>query len=177
MLICPLCLWGTGGCFARAYSFDIDFSGVSAKINSMAKPKDPREIFQNYPHPDKFGEWLGYKVTHVDRDKGETRVELTIREDHLSPAGKVHGGVVSGLFDSACGATTFATMKKGDFCSTVELKVNYLKPIVTGDQLVAETKVVFRGKRLCVLQSFLYRKKEAAPVAMATATFNIVSKK
>lgn len=143
----------------------------------MSKPQKPNEVFSNYQHPDKYGEWLGYKVTNVDREKSTTTVELVIREDHLSPAGKVHGGVISGLFDFACGATTFITMDKGDFCSTIELKVNYLKPLLKGDHLAAETKAVFRGKRLCVLNSFLYRKGETAPVAMASATFNIVSGK
>jgi len=55
--------------------------------------------------------------------------------------------------------------------------VNYLKPIELGDALLAKTEVVFRGKRLCVLRALAYRNEEKDPVAMATATFNVVSQK
>ncbi|MBI2518870.1 MAG: PaaI family thioesterase [Bdellovibrio sp.] len=131
---------------------------------------------ENYQHPDKYGEWLGYRVISVDRKKFEVKVGLTLREDHLSPAGRVHGGVVSGFFDFTCGVAVFSTLKKNDFCSTVELKVNYFKPLDVGNQLVGHARVVFRGKRLCVIHAYLYRNKERPPVAMATATFNVVSK-
>lgn len=143
---------------------------------------------KNYQYPDKYGEWLGYRIEKMDRKKGEARVAIKLRDDHLSPAGKVHGGVVSGFFDFACGAAVFATMHPEEFCSTVELKVNYFKPLFSGDDLVAHAKAVFRGRRLCVVHAYLYRKaqarrgratrtREKAPVAMATATFNIVPAK
>jgi uncharacterized protein (TIGR00369 family) len=128
---------------------------------------------QVFPNRDNYGEWLGYKVESADREAQRTRVSLVIRAEHLSPAGKVHGGVVAGLFDFACGATVFITLGQGQVCSTVELKVNYLRPLVEGDVLEADTSVVFRGKRLCVLQSTLRRTQAPEPVAIATATFNI----
>jgi acyl-CoA thioesterase len=130
---------------------------------------------KNYQFPDLYGAWLGYKIKSMDRKKWEAKTCLTLRDDHLSPAGRVHGGVVSGFFDFACGAAVFSTMNPEDFCSTVELKVNYFRPLFSGDKLTAHTKAVFRGKRLCVVQGFLYRAGEKAPVAMATATFNIVN--
>ena len=125
--------------------------------------------------PDKFGEWMGYYV--IDFEKKEMKVEtgLKIREDHLSPAGKVHGGVISGFFDFACGAAVCTTLDKKDFCSTVELKVNYLTPIELGDELVGKTEVIFRGKRICVVHGFIYKNGEEQPTAMATGTFNIIS--
>jgi uncharacterized protein (TIGR00369 family) len=94
----------------------------------------------------------------------------------------VHGGVVSAFFDNTFGAATFTTLGPKDFCSTVELKVNYLKPVLLGDVLTCKCEVVYRGKRLCVLQGFIYGMGKGRtpsdakkPVAMATATFNIIS--
>ncbi|MBI2712318.1 MAG: PaaI family thioesterase [Bdellovibrio sp.] len=130
---------------------------------------------ENYQYPDKFGTWLGYKLIRLDRKKYRAEVGLDIREDHLSPAKRVHGGVVSSFMDYAFGAAVFSSLGPRDFCSTVELKINYLKPIDLGDRLVAKTEVIFRGKRLCVLHGYLYRKGDKAPVAMGSATFNIVS--
>ncbi len=138
---------------------------------SVSKPYD----LKNYKHPDKFGKWLGYKILKLDRKNFKSLTMLTLRDDHLSPAGRVHGGVVSGFLDYACGAAVFSTMQKEDFCSTIELKVNYFKPLDSGNVLTCHTRVIFRGKRLCVAHAMLYRKGEKPPVAMATATFNIVS--
>ena len=139
----------------------------------------PKQNFglENYTHPDQFGKWLGYQVTRLDRDKHEAEVTLTIREDHLSPAKRVHGGVISAFLDFSCGAAVFSTMDPQDYCSTVELKVNYFRPLDLGDRIIAKTRVVFRGKRLCVLEGFVYREGHPEPVAMATATFNVVTGK
>jgi acyl-CoA thioesterase len=152
------------------------------KKKSTSKPpvksvKSTTRIHQleHYQHPDVFGEMLGYEVTSVNPKKRTATTELKIRYEHLSPAGRVHGGVISAFFDFACGAALFPILGPRDFCSTVELKVNYFRPLELKDHLVAETQVVFKGKRLSVIHGFVYRKGEKEPVAMATATYNIVS--
>lgn len=132
---------------------------------------------KNYQWPDQFGRWMGYRVVSVNRKKGEALMELKLRDDHLSPAGRVHGGVISSFFDMACGGAVFLTMEPDDFTSTVELKVNYFSPLNSGDVLRCHSKVVFRGKHLCVVHALMYRNGLKKPVAMATGTFNIVHSK
>ena len=140
-------------------------------------PAPKNGSLKNYSLPDKYGTWLGYEVLQVNSEKQEAKLGLDLRDDHLSPAGRIHGGVISGFFDFACGAAVFTTMAPEDFCSTVELKVNYFYPLNSGDSLVCDANVIFRGKRLSVVHALLYRNDEKKPVAIATATFNIVSKK
>lgn len=118
---------------------------------------------------------LGYRVSKLDRKNFKAESVLKIREKHLSPAARVHGGVVSAFFDNTFGAAVFTTLGRTDLCSTVELKVNYLRPLHLGDELQCKCEIIYRGKRLCVAHGFIYRNKEKAPVAMATATFNIIS--
>lgn len=147
----------------------------------MSKANNPQDSYReefgllNYQHADEFGKWLGYQVASIDRDSRTFEATLDIRKDHLSAAGRVHGGVLSAFLDHACGAAVFTTMKPNDFTSTVELKVNYLHPVEMGDTLLAKTNVVFRGNRLCVTQGFLYRNQETEPVAMVTGTYYVVS--
>ena len=126
-------------------------------------------------YPDQFGDWLGYRVEKCDRKKHEAVITLRIRNEHLSPAGRVHGGVVSACFDAALGVAVFSTLVKTDRTATVELKVNYFRPVVLGDRLRITTRVVFRGNRLAVAHGFLHLNGEKAPAGMATGTFNIVS--
>lgn len=134
--------------------------------------------FSFYQHPDLFGKWLGYKISKIDKKNRRVITTLKIRKEHLSSAQKVHGGVIAAFLDFTCGVAVFTTLQKNDFSSTVEIKVNYLKPLEMGDQLTAEAEVVFRGKRLCVLQGRLFKSRQKkVPVALVTATFNIVSPK
>jgi len=129
---------------------------------------------EHFQHPDRFGEWMGYRIDRFDKENKRATTGLSIREDHLSPSGRVHGGVISGFFDFACGAAVFTTMGKGDFCSTVELKVNYLKPIVLGDEIEGKTEVIFEGKKICVVHGFIFVNGAEDPSAMVTGTFNMV---
>ncbi len=135
----------------------------------------PRDRMKHYQHPDVFGEWVGYELSKVDWKRFEVETRLEIRRDHLSAAARVHGGVIAAFFDASLGAAVFTTMEPTDLTSTVELKVNYLKPLELGDILTIRAKVVFRGKRLAVTQADLYRNRERKPVAIATATFYVVA--
>ena len=40
---------------------------------------------QNYTHPDKFGEMLGYRVPLLDRKGFKAEAVLKISQKHLSP--------------------------------------------------------------------------------------------
>lgn len=130
--------------------------------------------FSNFPHPDNFGRILGYEVKTFDREQREAKVRLPTRDDHVSPSGKIHGGVISALLDYSCGVATCTTLGDDELCSTVEIKVNYFRPVNLGDELEATARVVFRGKKLCGLTALLHRSGDPEPVAMASATFNII---
>jgi len=144
-------------------------------MKTLPKLHQRRFQLENYTHPDLFGRMLGYQLKSTDLKKRAVVATLEIREEHLSPAGRVHGGVISALFDYAGGAAVFTTLGAKDFCSTVELKVNYFRPVELGDRLEAKTQVIFRGKRLSVVHGKLFKKGQKEPVAMMTGTFNIVS--
>lgn len=84
--------------------------------------------------------------------------------------------MVAAFLDFTCGSAVFTTMGPDDFCSTVELKVNYLLPLELGDRIEARAHVVFRGNRLRVVLGHLYRNNSLQQaVAIVTATFNVVT--
>jgi acyl-coenzyme A thioesterase 13 len=120
---------------------------------------------------DHFGEWLGYEVETFDAAALEATTTLLIRNDHLSPSQAVHGGVVSAFLDFTCGAAAFLSLKPGKLCSTVELKVNYLRPLQLGDTVKGRAKIEFAGKTLIVVMASLHSAEKK--VALATGTFNI----
>jgi len=144
----------------------------------MNKKIDLSKIgLERFTHPDKFGEWLGYEIVELDRKNHKSTNTLQMREDHLSMAGRVHGGVLAAFLDFSMGTAVFSTMNPRELTSTVELKINYLKPVENGDLLRAESEVVFIGKRLRTVRSTLFKNKEKEPVAIASGTFYIIGEK
>ena len=72
-------------------------------------------------------------------------MKLEAGEQHSNPMGTIHGGVICDVADAAMGMAFFSTLDEGESFTTLELKVNFLRPFWTGT-LLAHGSVVQRGK-------------------------------
>jgi uncharacterized protein (TIGR00369 family) len=81
----------------------------------------------------------------VDSGGGECTMRLQAGEQHSNPMGTIHGGILCDLADAAMGMAFFSTLDEGESFTTLELKMNYLRPFWTGT-LHARGKVISRGK-------------------------------
>jgi uncharacterized protein (TIGR00369 family) len=86
---------------------------------------------------------LGFKIESVQL--GQAVIELKMAEDHANAMGTLHGGVFCTIADTAMGVAFFTMLEKGESLTTLELKINYLKPVWNG-KLLAMGKVVKKGK-------------------------------
>jgi uncharacterized protein (TIGR00369 family) len=86
---------------------------------------------------------LGMRIEHFE--PGLARVSMNVHPGLHNPAGTLHGGVYCDLADMAMGIAFFCTLDAGEAMTTLELKINYLRPVVDGP-LVAEARVVSRGR-------------------------------
>jgi uncharacterized protein (TIGR00369 family) len=77
--------------------------------------------------------------------------------DHLNPHGSVHGGWAATVMDSALGCAVHTTLALGEKYTTVEMKVNYLRPIFPGKpaRLICEGRVIHRGRTLALSEAQL----------------------
>ncbi|HBV89230.1 MAG TPA: PaaI family thioesterase [Desulfosporosinus sp.] len=115
--------------------------------------------------------WKHMGMTTVVGDDGIIRVQLTINENLLQFYGNVHGGVIASLIDTAIAVAVNQQLDPDEGASTVELKINYLRPISKGT-LWGEGKVVQKGKSIVVAQGEI--KDEAGQLlAIGTATFMV----
>ena len=93
-----------------------------------------------------FNDLLGIRLVE-EHDDGVT-IEMPIREELLNANRVVHGGATASLVDAALGIAI--TLKwQGRLVSTVEMKVNYLRPAAEG-KLTARSKFVKTGKMIVV---------------------------
>jgi uncharacterized protein (TIGR00369 family) len=66
---------------------------------------------------------------------------------HYNPIGTVHGGFAATMLDSALGCAVFSTMAMGESWTTLEFKLNLVRPITkeTGE-VRAEGRIIYRGR-------------------------------
>jgi len=121
-----------------------------------------------------FGAMLKFEQ-YIDINRpGHGRCVVDTGPQHYSPGGAVHGGMLFTIMDNCMGASLVATLKPGEGCATIEMKVNYLKAVF-GGQVESTTRVLQKGKRIAVLESQLHQGKDV--VAIATSTYAIFQRK
>jgi uncharacterized protein (TIGR00369 family) len=82
---------------------------------------------------------------------GRVVIELEAEKRHASPLDTVHGGILCAIADAAMGLAYATTLHEGETFATVELKVNFLRPVWQG-RLRAEGKVVNSGRSLGLVE-------------------------
>ncbi len=120
-----------------------------------------------------FNRVLGIQVDEVGSGRCILRVQG--REEFTGnprlPA--MHGGVISSLADSAGGLAVFSQLELSQNCSTVDLRVDYLRPAVPTEALICESRVVRAGNRVVVTDSTLRQGERI--VSTARAVYNVVA--
>lgn len=109
---------------------------------------------------------LGMKLVELE----EGRVVMTLRADERfhNPMGTLHGGVMTDLADACMGVATISTLSDDESFTTLEVKMNFLRPVIEGE-LRAEAKVVHRGRTVAMTEVVL-KNPEGKDVARGTAT-------
>lgn len=97
---------------------------------------------------------MGFRVTEAS--DGHAVFEVTPGEEHYNPIGVVHGGLAATLLDSAMGVAVHATLGPGEGYTTLEIKVNYIRPMTRDTGPVrAIGDVVHVGRRTATAEARL----------------------
>jgi uncharacterized protein (TIGR00369 family) len=94
-----------------------------------------------------FYKLLGIKIEEVREDYA--RLSIKICKKHLQLLNTVHGGVTASLADSAAAWAAFGSTNPNSVPVTVEMKINFLKPVSSG-KLIAEARNIHKGSRILV---------------------------
>ena len=95
--------------------------------------------------PPPIGRLLGFVLKSIE--PGRAVFEMEVDERHHNPMGTLHGGIYCDLADAAMGYAYAATLVEGETFTTVELKINFFRPVRKG-KLTAEANVVRAGAHL-----------------------------
>jgi len=126
---------------------------MNMKTPNPAYIKRIREIVSTSP----YFELLSMNL--MDVGVGYAVLEIDLTQKHLQPYGKVHGGVFASIIDAvAFWSVYFGIEDQAAGLTTVDLKLNYLAPAVSG-------KLIARGRQIKVGRTLGYAEAQVVDQA------------
>ena len=133
----------------------------------MARMLDHIErVLQGDAPPPPIARLIGFNLTSVK--PGEAVIEFQSTEAHANPMGTLHGGVLCDIADAAMGLAYAANLGEDESFTTLELKINFLKPIWKA-RLLAVPRVIKQGRTIGLVECDVTDDKGSL-VARATST-------
>jgi uncharacterized protein (TIGR00369 family) len=114
-----------------------------------------------------FTRELGMRTVRME--DGVCVMELDLAPMHRSVAGRVHGGVLFTMLDTAMGRAVISRLPTGRGCATLEARMNFFRPVQAG-RVRAEGRTVTLTRRTAYAEGSLLD-AEGRLVARASGTF------
>ena len=108
-----------------------------------------RAIVSGDHEPPPIARLIGFQMVEVERERAVFRLEA--EERHTSPLGTLHGGVLCDLSDAAMGCAFASTLEPGQSYTTLELSINFRRPVFKG-LLTATGHVVKRTRKTGLIE-------------------------
>lgn len=95
-----------------------------------------------------YARLMGFKLGAVE--PGRATLTLEVRPELKQNRGVVHGGAIASLIDTATAFAILTTLAEGEQATTVDLTINYLKPLISGTA-AATGRILRAGARIIVV--------------------------
>jgi uncharacterized protein (TIGR00369 family) len=119
--------------------------------------------------PDRMPFWKLLGIEFVDVGKGWARMRMPFSQKLTNSTGVAHGGGLFALADSAGSMALVSMIDKGEVVTTVEMKINFLRPLGKGEAL-AEARILHCG-RTTALGDVEVKDASGTLIAKGMATF------
>lgn len=108
----------------------------------------------------------------VEVEPGRVLFTCSPGEEHYNPLGTVHGGLLCTLLDTVLGCAGHTTLDAGTGYTSLEIKVNYLRPVtVRTGVLTATGRVTKPGGRVIFTEGEV---RDVAGKVVATASSSLL---
>ena len=132
----------------------------------MAKMLDDIQKIRRGELPPPVAGLIGF--TMVSAERGRVVMEMDAGPQHGNPMGTLHGGILCDLADAAMGMAYASSLDEGETFTTLELKINFMKPVWSG-RLTAEGRLVKGGRTVGLVECDVRDDKDRL-VARASST-------
>lgn len=118
--------------------------------------------------------WQLLDMDLVEIKKGFAKTKIPHSNKLFNANGVVHGGVIFSAADTAVGLALVGMVDRQDVLTTIEMKINYLKPFNSGE-IFAEAKIIHKGTQTAIGDVDI-RDSDGNLVAKAISTYAIIKK-
>jgi uncharacterized protein (TIGR00369 family) len=135
------------------------------KLNAALRENRPEEYVRD-AHRE-----IGLKPVQFGPGTSEWEWDAT-NERVLNSFGYVAGGYLSVFADELLSSAIGSVMDEGEFATTAELKISFLKPVKKG-RVTGQAKVLRKGQRVAFVEATIKNEKDAV-VATVSSTWTVV---
>ena len=141
---------------------------------TLDTPPTPLQEFLQKQAQGRIPLWTTLGMEVREAQPGRAWVRVPFNTGLLNANGVLHGGVVFAAGDAAVAVALLGLVEAGTRVSTLEMKINFLKP-VDGTEIIAEAAIIHKGGKTAV-GDVTVRDGAGAIVAKALATYAISHK-
>ncbi|CUJ99886.1 PaaI family thioesterase [Shimia thalassica] len=119
---------------------------------------------------------LNMKLTNIGDGTAEMSLPYDLRIVGDPETGVVHGGAVSSLMDTCCGAAAMSHPSSPAGTATIDLRIDYMRAATPGQTIVTRAECYHITRSVAFVRAVAMDDDVDRPVATATGAFTVEGK-
>lgn len=132
-----------------------------------------RQFIQALPHAVMLG------MEPQEMGEGVASISMPYKSDLVGDpvTGVIHGGAVSALMDTCCGAAVMCHPENGGGTATIDLRIDYMRAATPGQTITARATCYHITRSVAFVRAVALDEDTDNPVATATGAFTVEARK
>ena len=128
-----------------------------------------RQFIEALPH----SRALGMRLEAISEGSATIAMPYDSRLIGDPATGVIHGGAVSALMDTACGASVMSHPQAGFSTATLDLRIDYMRPASPGQTIRTRAECHHVTRTVAFIRAVATDDDPTRPVATATGAFTV----